>query len=262
MPAEKVKGLDAMIKFNVHGSMEAYCYAKSFELNITPELIGVSTIGDGQSKQFKPKRYSYTITMDALVLLTDDSPKVTSPDLLEQALGFVQTPFEILYTGESGGILSIRGNAWINNLSFTANPTGFISKNVQMQGTGPLVRGNTPVTMVTLTMEVITSPGAVSMNSIIITDSLGVQTTVHAGVITNGTSVTASIPAGTYHIRATLDSDRPYNLFYSDAAPGFSDPLNGAQVGTVYFPYPPNSPIWDFTVNRFLRWQGSNTPLA
>lgn len=259
---EKVKGTDAMIKFNFHGSLQAYCYAKSFDMSITSDLIPVSTVGDGTWKRFKGKRNSYTIGMDALVLLTDDSPKSISPDFLEQQANLMDLHFEILYTGETGSIYSMSGRAIVQNLSFSATPTGFVSKNVQFQGNGPILRNDTPVSLVDLTMQVITSPGAVTMGNIIITDAIGNETVVHAGTIANGASVTAQIPAGTYHIRATLNSNRPYNLYSSDAAPGFTETLNGTHTNTVYWPYPPNSPIWDFTVNRFLRWQGSDTPIA
>lgn len=259
---EKVKGLDAMLKFNLNGSLEVYCYAKSFEANFQVETIGVTTLGSGNAQEFLPKRWNWNITMDALVLLTDTAPKNLSPQFVEQMLNFIITPVEILYTGETGGVYSMSGRGYFQGISFSHTPNGFVSKNVTLQGSGGLLRGTTPVSMVNLTMEVVSSPGTITMANVKIVDAIGNETMVHAGTITNGTSVTASIPAGTYHIRATLNSDRAYNLFYSDADAGFAVHLDGAQSGTVYWPYPPNSPVFDFTVNRYLKWQGSDTPLA
>jgi hypothetical protein len=259
---EKVKGLDASFKFNLNGSLEVYCYAKSFDMDIQVETIGVSTLGSGNAKEFIPKRWGWTMTMDALVLLADTLPKNTTPQMVEQMLNFVITPVEILYYGENGSVYSRSGRAFFQGMTFSHTPNGFVSKNVTLQGSGGLLRGTTPVSMVNLLMQVVSSPGTISMSNIKIVDAIGNETVVHAGTITNGTSVTASIPAGTYHIRATLNSDRAYNLFYSDADPGFAVHLDGAQSGTVYWPYPPNSPVFDFTVNRYLKWQGSDTPLA
>lgn len=260
--AEKVLGTNAMIKFNVHGTLAFYCYAKSFQIDIATELVPVSTIGDGKWKKHKAKRHSYTVTMDALFLVADSNPLVSSPEFLEQQLQEIETPFEILYTGESGGILSMNGRVWIENMSFSVTPSGFVSKNVSMRGNGRLNRGITPISMVNLTMSVIASPGAVTMGNIIVTDGDGNETTVFAGTITNGGNQVVSIPTNTYHIRATLNTDRAYNLFSSDASPGFAVNLGGPLVNYIYWPYPPNSPIWDFTSNRILTWQGSDTPIS
>lgn len=262
--AEKVTGTDAMIKFNVHGSLEFYCYAKSFQIDIATEYVGVSTIGDGMYKRYKPKRHTYTVSMDALYLVTDSSPLVSSPDFLEQQLQGIETPFEILYTGESGGIASMSGRLWIENMSFSVTPSGFVSKNVSMRGNGRLNRGGTPISMVDLTMQVVAveGGGTITMGNIIVTDGDGNETVVHAGTISAGSSQVVSIPTNTYHVRATLNSTKTYNLYESDASPGFAENIGGPISSYVYWPYPPNSPIWDFASNRYLRWTGSDSPIA
>lgn len=262
--AEKVTGSGAQIKFNVHGSLEVYCYAKSFQIDISTEYVAVSTIGDGMWPKSKPKRHRYTITMDAIYLVTDNSPLVSSPDFLEQQLQGIETPFEILYTGESGGIQSMNGRVWIENLSFSATPSGFVAKNVSMRGNGRLNRGVAPVSLVDLEIQAFaTGSGATAaIENVIITDQDGNETTVLIGPQGAGAATTVQIPAGVYHIRAELSGNQTYNLLESDAAPGFTENLGGPLSSYVYWPYPPNSPVWDFSVNRFLRFHTSDVPLA
>lgn len=260
--AEKVKGTDAMIKFNILGSLEVYCYAKSFQIDINTEYVGSSTIGDGSYKRFRPKRHSYTLTMDALFLASDTAPLNASPDFLEQQLQMVEMPFEIFYTGETGSPVSMNGRVWIQTLSFSAVPNGFVSKNVQMIGNGRLNRGTTPITMVDLELQVAASVGTASMKDVKIVDGDGNETLVYAGPLNQGSTTTVSIPSGTYHIRATLNTNQPYGLYSSDAAPGFVVNLNSIPANYVYWPLPATSPIWDFTSNRFLRWEVSDVPIA
>ena len=253
-----------MIKFNVHGSLEVYCYAKNFQIDINSEMVGVSTIGDGKWRKRKAKRHSFTVTMDALFLVTDTSPLVSSPDFLEQQLQEIETPFEILYTGENGGIHSMSGRVLIENMSFSATPSGFVSKNVSMLGNGRLNRGVAPVSLVDLEIQAFaTGTGATAaIENVIITDQDGNETTVLVGPIGAGPATTVQIPAGVYHIRASLSGNQAYNLLESDAAPGFAENLGGPLSGYEYWPYPPNSPVWDFSVNRFLRFHTSDVPIA
>lgn len=259
---EKVKGTDAMIKFNILGSLEVYCYAKSFQIDPVTEFVGCSSVGDGVWKRFRPKRHTYTVTMDALYLIADTAPLNASPDFLEQQLQMVEMPFEIFFTGESGTTRSMNGRVWIQNLSFSAVPNGFVSKNVQMLGNGRLNRGTTPITMVDLNLQVAASVGTASIRNVIITDGDGNETNVFVGPLNQGSTTTVSIPSGTYHIRATLNTNQPYGLYSSDAAPGFVVNLNSIPPNYVYWPLPATSPIWDFTSNRFLRWEVSDVPIA
>lgn len=255
---DAVRGKDVIIYFNIDGTYEEFGCAETMNIEKVAEIIETSTAGTGVDKTWDYQSKEYSIGLSGLVL--NDDPKLTVWGLWAVQDNFLTAPYRMVFTDPSGTLKAVVGIVLIRSINLDGSQEDLASSTLQFQGSGPTLILDS-LTPVQLTMQVVTSPGTVTMGNIRIKDELGIETVVFAGTITNGTSQVVDIIPGSYQIRATLNSDRPFNLFYSDALPGFAEHLDGAQTNVVYWPEA-NSSIWDFTASRFLKWQGSNTIIS
>lgn len=257
---EPVRGRDVLIYFNVDGSTyQEFGCAEQMNVEQIAEVIETSTVSTGVRKTWDYQSIDYTISLSGLVL--NDDPNLTVWQLLEQQENFLVVPYRMVFTDPDGTVKARVGRILFRSIGLDGSQEDLASSTIQMQGSGPVLTLDT-IGEVELTLQVLASVGAASMSNVIITDQLGIETIVHTGPLTQGNTVTVDIPAGTYHIRAELTTNQPYNLFESDALPGFAEPMNGPFTGLEHWPAPYDSPIWDFTSNRYLRFHASDVPIA
>ena len=257
---EPVQGRDVIIQLNVDGStyLEFGC-AEDMSLERVAELVETSTISTGVFKTWDYQSLDYTINLSGLVL--NDDPSVKVWDLWAQQENFLVVPYRMIFTDPDGIVKAIVGRLLVKSIAFSGPSEDLASSTIQLQGSGPTIVLDS-VGEVELELQVAASVGTASIKDVIITDAIGNETLVYAGPLNQGSTATVSIPSGTYHIRATLNTNQPYGLYSSDAAPGFVVNLNSIPANYVYWPLPATSPIWDFTSNRFLRWEVSDVPIA
>lgn len=257
---EPVQGKDVTIFFNEGGWKEFGC-AETISLERTSDLVEISTIGQGNHKKFDYNAFQYTINITGLIL--NDDPKVKVWDLWAYQSNMLSIPYRMVFTDPDATIKAVVGIVIINSINLSGSQEDLASSTIQLQGSGDTLLLDT-IDEVELEIQAfaIGSGAVAAIENVILTDALGIETNVLVGPQGAGAATTVQIPSGVYHIRATLSGNQAYNLLQSDAAPGFSENLGGPLSGYEFWPYPPNSPVWDFTVNRFLRFYTSDVPIA
>lgn len=257
---EPVKGKDVIIWFNITGEgFDEFGCAETMNVERSAELIESSTISTGVNKTFDYQSLQYVISLSSLVL--NDDPKITTWDLWAQQENFLVIPYRMVFTDPSGTVKAILGRVLVQSINLEGSEEDLASSTIQLQGSGATLILDS-IGEVELTIEVQADAGTASMSNIIITDGLGIETVVFAGTINQGGSQVVTIPAGTYHIRGTLTTNQAFALLISDAVPGFSQNISGPFTAVVYWPLPADSPIWDFTDDRFFKLHVSNVPIS
>lgn len=246
--------------FNLGSGFVEYGCVESVSIQRNTERIETSTLSTGTDKTWDYQSKDYSISVSGLVL--NDDPKITVWQMWAVQDNFLKVPYKFVATDPDATVKAIIGVVMVDSINIEGSEEDLASSTIQLQGSGGVVVLDT-ADEVELSLEVTSTPGgAAQMGNVILTDALGNETNVFVGPLTEGNSTTVSIIPGTYHIRATLTTDQDFNLYESDAIPGFAQQMPGPFTNQVYWPLPADFPIWDFTANRYLKFHASDVPIS
>ena len=134
-----VKGEGVILKFNDGVSLVPFGCARSITFNMTTDLIGKSTIGSGNWKEYEAVAKGWDFTVEGIVYL-DMAGVLTAPTVYTMWDAMQPINIEFFVIDDVGNEVQFSGNAIIMNVSTNGNVNNNSSINISGQGTSDLLR--------------------------------------------------------------------------------------------------------------------------
>lgn len=128
--------------------------AKTFSFNRVYELKETTTVASGYDKEFRPRKKSYTISFNGVVQVLADSSKPTIKTLFDYAEQFLPVGYRLIYEDNTGNVMVIVGQCYVNSSIFNSNPINLLDGTVEMTGNGPIEILDEVPEFITLTVQV------------------------------------------------------------------------------------------------------------
>lgn len=249
---EKIKGTDALIRLNINGSLEVYCYATSINVDHQVEFNGVSTEGDGSWKKYRPKRQGWTVSFDALALIADDGDKATTFQMLQQMGSFVETLMVIVFTGETGSVQTLSGNVFFNTMNLNWTAPSFVAKSVNLLGNGAYTLNESGADItVNISVQVAEPDFAGQITSVKLYSNSTDFIELLTAPVDPDEPASVSVEPGEYYVEITVVTADINNTLTIDAPPTAS--VGVSTIGTVVLdtaPFGADNVLFDFNENR------------
>lgn len=125
-----VKGRDVALYTTVNGVISEVALSTNCELNISADMIEISSVYVGRGKSFRPGRYSWSLACDALVSL-DNGENTAFIDA-------IITGQRLTARFSSAEVKVIEGDVYVQTHRETGSMGSLSTYSVTLQGTGEL----------------------------------------------------------------------------------------------------------------------------
>lgn len=106
---------------------------KDLSISTSTNMLNVTTVGDGNWDAFMPESLSYNISITGVVSFGED---VTSFDLIEHQIGFVEVVYKMTFTDGDENIKYFLGRSWVESSEITGNASSLAQGSFTLRGNG------------------------------------------------------------------------------------------------------------------------------
>lgn len=230
--------------------------AKTWGLSVTTKMKETTTPGSGFWQEYRPQKLSYTLSLNAVVMIAGENGEPTVKDLFQNQMNFLPCNYRMVCEDNSGALLVIIGQAYVTNTSIDSNPINLLNGTVQFQGNGDIeLADNIPEYILLTTMVLgIGASGKFRLllgdadENVIFDSSLSPEAQLNDGWLLPGSILESSIIKGSYYYaiqwKDVTSDDNSFNLSGPPPAPGTRTFNHGDGVINDH----PN--FYDFTADR------------
>lgn len=257
-----IQGINAVFQLKVGDDYLNVLCAKTWNINITTDMKETTTVGSGFWKENRPKKNSYTMSLNAVVMIAGDNGEPTVHDLLVNQISALPCNYRLVCEDNSGDLLVIYGQVYVTNTTIDSNPINLLNGTVQFIGNGPINIEYDIPEYVTLTVSVSFAIGVNGKFRLSLSDadenkvydsSLLPDTAPDDGWLLPGSMIDAQIIKGSYYYTIQwkdANSDgNTFSLSGPPPAPGTHAFDHGSMV------YNDHPAFYDFTEDRSAHFE-------
>ncbi len=139
--ASAVQGRDCVFQLNITGGYKTVLCAKSFSLNVSADLVEITTYNDGSDpesgiwRDFDYDALSYQLSLEGIMKITDDTND-TVWEVISVITQFIEADFRMIFTDAESNTKQIDGVCLVRSVNLSATPNALVQQNIEFQGKG------------------------------------------------------------------------------------------------------------------------------
>ena len=128
------QGKNVLFEINDGLGFRALVCAKNFSLQVTSELIEVTTLTTGQYKDFELQSLDYTINLSSVFIF--ETSNVGGGYLYNQQAVGGKMPYKITFTDDNNSVFIITGTCIVESTILNASPGDVVGSDFVLRGCG------------------------------------------------------------------------------------------------------------------------------
>lgn len=144
-----VAGRNMIASIKVSGTFYPVFCAKSCSFEMTNEIINKTGVNDGLFPKRKVRRTEWSGSASGALVTNDNQSRYSPFYLLQQAVRRVPLEWQFEFTSQDGDIVTIEGEAVIENLPISGDVQSFVQSTVNFIGSGAFFINRTSSSIVT-----------------------------------------------------------------------------------------------------------------
>jgi predicted secreted protein len=126
-----VEGKDVLMYVLKDGDYVPYLCAETVNINITPELINISTNTTGRGRHYRVRKIDWSVSVSGVTHVADDYSIFDAVDNITESLDI-----RIDFTSKQGDLMEFSGNVITENLGLNSGATDLSGFDHPLRGNG------------------------------------------------------------------------------------------------------------------------------